>query len=46
MVNAIRTMGFGVSEEIIKPDPHKIYMLRNKSIPTSCADFKAHVLQF
>ena len=36
-------MGFGVSKEIIKPDPHKIDMMRNKSTPTSCADFNAHL---
>ena len=43
MVNAIRTMGVGVGEEIRKQDPHKIDMLRNKLTPTSCADFKAHL---
>ena len=48
MVNTIRTMGFEVSEGIIKPDPHKIDMLRKTPTPTTRADLKAYLglLQF
>ena len=41
-------MGFEVSEGIIKPDPHKIDMLRKTPTPTTRADLKAYLglLQF
>ena len=36
-------MGFEVSEGIIKPDPHKIDVLRKTPTSTSCADLKAYL---
>ena len=48
MVDNIRTMGFEVREGEIRPDSHKIDMLRKTNVPKTKADLKAYLglLQF
>ena len=48
MVETIRTMGFGVKEGEIRPDSHKIDMLRKTCVLKTKADLKAYLglLQF
>ena len=48
MVETIRTMGFEVKEGEIRPDSHKIGMLRKTCVPKTKADLKAYLglLQF
>jgi hypothetical protein len=48
MVNNIRTMGFEVKNGEIRPDSHKIDMLRKTKVPKTKAELKAYLglLQF
>ena len=48
MVDTVRTMGFEVKQGEIRPDSHKIDMLRKTVVPKTKADLKAYLglLQF